>query len=60
MIALLLVLLLAVTISAGPVTKEAFPVPFSAGTLKHFQEIAEIPLPYGEPNDIVVTLAGNK
>lgn len=58
MIALLLVLLLAVTISAGPVTKEAFPVPFSAGTLKHFQEIAELPLPYGEPHDIV--LAGDR
>ena len=29
-------------------------MPFSPGELKHFREVSELPLPYGEPHDIAV------
>jgi len=34
--------------------REAFPVPFTAGTTKAFREVGRLPLPYGEPRDIVL------
>ena len=36
-------------------TRSAQLVPFSAGKLKHFREVSELTLPYGEPHDVVVS-----
>lgn len=49
------ILLFWTCLAAEEPEREAFPVPFTAGTTKAFREVGSLPLPYGEPHDIVLT-----